>query len=94
MPDENGAVRITAQTTADGAAHIEIADNGPGVPEDKTTSIFEPFFSTKGAAGTGLGLAVARKIVLEHGGEISVDRSAEGGALFRVVLPATKPSAS
>jgi len=51
------------------------------------TKIFDPFFSTKGSAGTGLGLAVTHKIVTEHGGEIEIDRNDEGGAVFRIRLP-------
>ena len=49
-------------------AVIEVQDNGVGIAERDQTRIFEPFFSTKGQRGTGLGLAVTRKIVEEHGG--------------------------
>lgn len=67
---------------------MDVSDNGPGVPEADRERIFQPFFSTKGSAGTGLGLAVARKSAREHDGELSVTAGAEGGALFRLVLPA------
>jgi signal transduction histidine kinase len=66
---------------------ISVADNGPGIPRDLRGRIFEPFFSTKGSQGTGLGLAVANKIAHEHGGKIEVDTSDRGGAVFRLVLP-------
>jgi signal transduction histidine kinase len=66
---------------------IEVADNGPGIPDERLRLVFEPFFSTKGSMGTGLGLAVTRKTVQEHAGDITVSRSPEGGALFRIVLP-------
>jgi signal transduction histidine kinase len=66
---------------------VEIADNGPGIPSEIRDHIFEPFFTTKGVGkGIGLGLDTARRIVSEHGGEISVD-SAPGSACFQVRLP-------
>jgi signal transduction histidine kinase len=89
-PSENGRIRIAARVVKNGPAldlAIEVADNGPGVPEELLHLIFEPFYSTKGSMGTGLGLAVTRKTVREHGGDITVGRSPEGGALFRIVLP-------
>ncbi len=71
-----------------------MADNGPGVPEDQRSAIFEPFLSTKGHGGTGLGLAVARKIVGELGGSIRLTSPREGGAVFEVALPTvpTRPA--
>ncbi|MBL9001294.1 MAG: FHA domain-containing protein [Phycisphaerae bacterium] len=74
----------------DGRPAIEIAvtDNGPGIPPSKQAWIFQPFNTTKGAKGTGLGLAVAKRVAEEHGGRIALD-SAEGkGATFRLFLPA------
>ncbi|MEI7657647.1 MAG: ATP-binding protein [Phycisphaerae bacterium] len=70
-------------------ARVEIAviDNGPGIPPAKAAWIFEPFNTTKGAKGTGLGLAVARRVAEEHGGELVLE-SAEGkGATFRLRIP-------
>ena len=49
---------------------ITVLDNGPGIPPDQLLNLFKPFQSTKGARGTGLGLAVSRKILREHGGDI------------------------
>jgi signal transduction histidine kinase len=65
---------------------VEVADNGPGVPEDLTDRIFNPFFTTK-PQGTGLGLAIVRKIVDAHDGQIDLDSSPETGTRFRVTLP-------
>ncbi len=71
---------------------IRIIDNGPGIPARVVPHIFEPFFSTKeNEQRTGLGLAVARSIVEQHGGKIEVE-SAEGqGSRFTVKLPAAPP---
>jgi signal transduction histidine kinase len=87
VPQDTGRIRVCAAGTPDGALVIEVSDNGPGVPESERKAVFEPFFSTKGAHGTGLGLAVTQKIIQEHSGDISIERSPEGGALFRIVLP-------
>jgi signal transduction histidine kinase len=65
---------------------LSVADNGPGVPEAERIRIFEPFHSTKGHGGTGLGLAVARKIVTEMGGTLELISPPDGGAEFAVRL--------
>lgn len=81
------APRVTlafARTEA-GRTRIEVEDNGPGVPEGLKQDIFLPFFTTK-AKGTGVGLSLARQVVLAHRGSISIDGGADGGALFRIVI--------
>ncbi len=65
---------------------ISISDNGPGIPSDALTRIFMPFYTTK-TDGTGLGLAVVQKIVVQHGGTIEARNQPEGGAEFIVWLP-------
>ncbi len=65
--------------------HVEVIDNGPGVPSDMAASLFEPFVSGR-ENGTGLGLALVSKILHDHGGWISVD-SKPGHTAFRVSLP-------
>jgi len=65
---------------------IAVADNGPGIPENMIDKIFEPFFSTKGT--NGLGLAVSWGIIERHRGTIEVDMGEDGGAIFRILLPA------
>jgi two-component system sensor histidine kinase HydH len=67
---------------------IEIADRGPGVPEDDRDKIFEPFFTGK-TQGTGLGLAIVRRVVELHQGTIAVHANPGGGAVFRVEIPET-----
>jgi two-component system NtrC family sensor kinase len=66
---------------------ISVADNGPGVPKSQRGKIFEPFHSTKGHAGTGLGLAVARKNVHELGGSLELCDVPGGGSEFVIRLP-------
>jgi signal transduction histidine kinase len=61
-------------------------DDGPGVPGDKITKVFEPFFSTK-EGGTGLGLTVSYNIIAAHGGNLEVVSDQGEGACFRVFLP-------
>ena len=68
---------------------LYVADQGPGVPEELRERIFDPFFTTKAPGdGTGLGLAIVARTVHEAGGTVWVDRAREGGAVFKVFLPA------
>ncbi len=66
---------------------VVISDNGPGIAPELQKKIFEPFFSTKGSKGTGLGLAMARKNVTEHGGQLLLESEPGRGATFRILLP-------
>lgn len=65
---------------------VDVRDHGPGVPVGERERIFEPFVTTR-ARGVGLGLAVARQIVMLHGGTLGVDEAPGGGARFRVAIP-------
>ena len=67
---------------------ITIFDNGAGIAEDALGKLFRPFYTTK-AHGTGLGLAVVQKIIVQHGGQVEARNRAEGGAAFMVTLPVT-----
>jgi signal transduction histidine kinase len=69
---------------------IRVQDNGPGIPSENLEKLFEPFFTTK-EGGTGLGLAMARRIVAEHGGEISVQSESGRGSTFSITLPVNCP---
>jgi PAS domain S-box-containing protein len=91
-----GRVRIGMQRAESGelqgaGAIIEVTDSGPGVQPDAAKKMFQPFFTTKGAEGTGLGLWVSMGIVQKHGGSISLAESPDpelSGACIRVFLPA------
>ncbi len=74
--------------TAPAHVEINIVDNGPGIPPEKLAWIFEPFNTTKGIRGTGLGLAVTKRIIYEHRGRIRVQSAPGQGTTFRVLLPA------
>jgi PAS domain S-box-containing protein len=69
-----------------GFQRISILDNGPGIPVDALPKLFRPFFTTK-TNGTGLGLAVVQKIIVQHGGQVAAQNRADGGAAFIVTLP-------
>lgn len=89
--DRGGRIEVRATYDADaGVTEVVVADDGPGVPLDRRERIFEPFYSTRGQRGTGLGLAVARKLVERHGGTLALDPPGSRGAVFRVTLPASR----
>ncbi|RMG14938.1 MAG: HAMP domain-containing protein [Deltaproteobacteria bacterium] len=69
-----------------GRALLKVEDWGPGIPTERLSRIFDPYFTTK-ETGTGLGLAICKKIVLQHGGELSASNRSEGGACFEIRLP-------
>jgi two-component system, NtrC family, sensor kinase len=97
MRDQPPPRRITIRVAAGEAGNvfIDVADTGPGLDPDHADRIFEPFFTTKAPGeGTGLGLAVVHSILEEHGGDIEATNRDEGGARFRVRLPAASMTAS
>jgi C4-dicarboxylate-specific signal transduction histidine kinase len=68
---------------------VWVADSGPGIPREERERVFEPFHTTKDPGrGTGLGLAVVQRLVHDAGGAVWVDDAREGGAAFKVFLPA------
>jgi two-component system OmpR family sensor kinase len=74
---------------ADAAVRFEVADSGPGVPEELRERVFERFFQVEGgrAGSSGLGLSIAREIVSGHAGRIGVDETPGGGATFWIEIP-------
>jgi len=85
MPD-GGEVRITARLE-EGSALVHVQDNGPGIPAEIRAQLFQPFFSAGKRNGLGLGLALSRQTVLEHGGDMWVDSTPGRGACFTFRLP-------
>jgi signal transduction histidine kinase len=85
-PLVGGQVEVTAAEVG-GAITISVADNGPGIADSIRDRLFHPFVSFGKENGTGLGLAVVQKIVQDHGGTISPERTADGRTIFKIVLP-------
>ena len=85
---------ITVSTRGDGPnVRIEVSDTGTGMSEEAVARCLEPFFSTKGDHGTGLGLAVVYGIIQRHGGTIEITSEIGKGTTFSLVLPATDQKA-
>ncbi len=83
-----GNIRIATAAVPEGI-RIAVEDDGAGIPENLLERVFEPFFTTREVgAGTGLGLTVARDIVMAHGGRIRLENLRGGGARAEIVLPA------
>jgi PAS domain S-box-containing protein len=93
----DGHGELSIRTRLAEAGHqviIDIADTGPGIPEEALPHIFEPFFTTKEEGkGTGLGLSLVYGIVKSHDGDIVAANRPEGGAVFTIILP-VNPSAA
>ncbi|MFB1479385.1 ATP-binding protein [Corallococcus sp. RDP092CA] len=92
MP-QGGEVRVRARRDTHGGREqlrIDVMDQGPGIPGELLHRVFEPFFTTK-AQGTGLGLAVVKRILEEHRGEIAVESAPGRGTTFTFWLPLTQP---
>jgi signal transduction histidine kinase len=89
---KNPQVAVATALEADGEwVRIVVLDNGVGIPPQKQPDVFKPFVSTKGARGTGLGLAVSRKILREHGGDILLQSQPGKGSKFILRLPLKSP---
>jgi signal transduction histidine kinase len=85
---EKGLIRVVCRYDGDNKQSVvEVIDNGPGIAPSMMKHLFELFHSTKGNRGTGLGLAVTKKIVEEHDGSISVKSNATDGTTFTMRLP-------
>ena len=92
MDPEGGELVITAGAE-DGMVEMQVRATGPGIEAEHMPRLFEPFFSTKGDHGTGLGLYSCKRIIEEeHGGEIAVESELGQGTSFIIRLPAVKPA--
>jgi two-component system, NtrC family, sensor kinase len=83
----NGTIRLRTRPPDGGKIAIEVIDHGVGISVDNQARIFEPFYSTKGVQGNGLGLAAVRNIIERHGGEIALKSTPGQGSIFKVLLP-------
>lgn len=86
----NGRITLRVTVTAQQVT-TEFADNGPGIPAEVLPHVFEPFVTHGKAHGTGLGLAICERIVVEHGGRITVSSAPGRGAAFTFTLPVPQP---
>ncbi len=84
--DGNGVVTVTAKRAGEGV-EIFVRDNGPGIPDELLTRVFEPHFSTR-STGTGLGLAIVRRMVESWGGQVAAESEEGRGTTIRIVLRA------
>ncbi len=85
---DDAVVKLAAERSDDDKSIlIHVADNGMGMPDHIQKKIWEPFFSTKGKKGTGLGLAMTRKTIEEHGGQIVLQSKEDEGTTFTIYLP-------
>ena len=88
LESSGGTIDVSARTDS-GSVIIDVADNGPGIPEANLSRIFDPFFTTKSVGkGTGLGLSICYGVVRHMGGNITVDSSPGQGTTFHVRIPA------
>jgi len=88
MP-EGGTLSIATKDVAD-AVVVVVTDTGIGMPEQVRRRVFEPFFSTKGESGSGLGLSMAYSIIRRHGGDIRVESEPGRGATFTLTVPTAR----
>jgi signal transduction histidine kinase len=83
-------IRLCCRRSALAGIEFLVSDNGPGIPEDELPHLFDKFFRGRNAArhsGTGIGLYLARSVVISHGGSLTARNLPGGGAEFRVWLP-------
>jgi two-component system osmolarity sensor histidine kinase EnvZ len=87
----NGWVKVSTGMTADNKlAWVTIEDNGPGIPQDQVSKLFEPFTrgdTARGSEGTGLGLAIVKRIVSQHQGVVVVNNRSQGGLKAQISFP-------
>ncbi len=92
---EGSTISLYAASTADGFVKFGVRDEGPGIPSESVGRVFEKFFRVPGQTrkGAGLGLALAREIVVAHGGSIACSSTPGAGSDFYFLLPASAPAA-
>jgi signal transduction histidine kinase len=86
VPDGTGVIKISCDCRGQ-SVEIRISDNGPGISPEHLPRIFEPYFTTKGQTGTGLGLFIAQQVIAARGGTVTAENRPGAGATFTVRLP-------
>jgi two-component system sensor histidine kinase HydH len=90
----NGRIKVAVAKAPGGDAILfRVQDSGPGIPAEKLTDIFDPYFSTK-PEGSGLGLWIAQQIAAAHGGTLTAENAPAGGAVFSLSLPLNQKETS
>jgi two-component system NtrC family sensor kinase len=88
----NGGTLLIRTIAAGNHVVLEVADTGSGIAPENMDRIWDPFFTTKPpGSGTGLGLSITQRVVSRHGGQITAENRAEGGARFTLELPVMGP---
>jgi signal transduction histidine kinase len=87
-PEGESKVTVDVRTNGD-SFEIRVSDEGPGVPENIREKVFDPFVSSGKPNGTGLGLAIVSKIISDHGGSVTMERTSASGTVMLVTLPRT-----
>jgi signal transduction histidine kinase len=85
----SGNVQVVAERVGN-SLQIEIIDDGPGLPEEARVNLFRPFAGSIRYGGSGLGMAIARDLMLAHGGDIALVQTSSSGTTFRLTLPAAE----
>jgi two-component system C4-dicarboxylate transport sensor histidine kinase DctB len=83
----NGDGRVTFSIAKGKAVTLDVRDNGAGVPESLRARVFDPYITTRKIGdGMGLGLSISRKVMLDHGGDLELVESSNGGTTFRLTF--------
>ncbi|MFC1560189.1 ATP-binding protein [Candidatus Margulisiibacteriota bacterium] len=88
MGDNGGKIWFSSRDEEDHVV-VEVTDNGPGIPHDKLSKVFVPFFTSK-KEGTGMGLPLVQRVITDHGGQLEVKSAKDHGAMFIIHLPLIK----
>jgi two-component system, NtrC family, sensor histidine kinase HydH len=91
MP-KGGQLTLSLRSSPEGVLVLSVSDTGTGIAAQVAQRLFTPFVSTK-ATGSGLGLSISRRIIMEHGGDITAGNRPEGGACFTIQMPAAESAA-
>jgi len=87
MQEQGESITVATGRDDQGRAWVRVRDDGPGMPPEVARRVFEPFFSTKGESGTGLGLANVYAFARRHGGDVTLESSPGEGATFTIFFP-------